>query len=305
MNEKEVWESINTDPFSKNWSQEQKQKMFDQIMEEGNPIVQATVDKTVFDLQAQFEIILYLLNKTDVSGLYISLLYLKQIGYLQIKDQNDIIKLLNLSRQTYFTKRDKLMKLGLIAIVRQHKRQIITFKGFRRIPHFVLPTDVTAFDSYIIDAANSIRPISSTILKTQKAINVEKAKQLEIEQKTNEKVQAELKRREQKKKEEDVSFDGENYKLVIHAYEQNKGVRLSGAYVLRAKKSIKEMFKAGYKVKQIVDCIKWFAEAEKIEEIKWVQQNSWTIETVMKKMPEFVAGKLTIKKLGDDLPEYT
>ena len=58
------------------------------------------------------------------------------------------------------------------------------------------------------------------------------------------------------------------------------------------------MFLAQRSVKQIVDCMRFFSEHDRDEDYKWMQ--SWTIETVMKKIPEHIAGKLKARSMDDD-----
>lgn len=71
----------------------------------------------------------------------------------------------------------------------------------------------------------------------------------------------------------------------------------------RYRKAAKNMFLSGWKVFDILQCMKFFNEHCKQEGYEWMQ--NWTLETVGKKIGEFKAGALKRPELGDDLPEYT
>lgn len=97
------------------------------------------------------------------------------------------------------------------------------------------------------------------------------------------------------------TFPNEKYTQVLDAYQRLKGITLTGPEFNRPKKAIKEMFLAGKTVEQIIGCMEIFARFQNEEGFTWMR--SWTMETVCKKMPEFVAGQLKPRELIDDLPK--
>lgn len=91
-------------------------------------------------------------------------------------------------------------------------------------------------------------------------------------------------------KRKNISFKRKDYSLVLEAYQRLKGIRLQGEEYKPVKQAIKSMFLSGRTPEQIIDCMEWFASLKE----DWAK--NWTINTVRKKMPEFVAGKFTKNK---------
>lgn len=87
-------------------------------------------------------------------------------------------------------------------------------------------------------------------------------------------------------KRKDIEFSKEDYKKVVSAYENLKGIKPQGGEYLPIQQTIKTMFMSGRTPEQIISCMEWFADSE--AEI-WEQ---WNIKTVKLKLPEFLSGKL-------------
>lgn len=85
----------------------------------------------------------------------------------------------------------------------------------------------------------------------------------------------------------DMSFKSEDYLLVLEAYQRLKGIRLQGEEFMPVRQAVKTMFMSDRTPEQIVACMEWFASLKE----DWAR--NWTINTVGKKLPEFVAGKFT------------
>ena len=58
----------------------------------------------------------------------------------------------------------------------------------------------------------------------------------------------------------------------------------------------------GENIYEIMDFMQWLHDNENNEEAPWVR--TWTIWTVQKKIPEFLAGKLKTKSVEDEYPKY-
>ena len=84
-----------------------------------------------------------------------------------------------------------------------------------------------------------------------------------------------------------ISFKKEDYSLVLQAYQRLKGIALQGEEFRPIERAIKSMFISRRSPEQIISCMEWFASLKE----DWAK--NWTIGTVQKKMPEFVAGKFT------------
>lgn len=92
------------------------------------------------------------------------------------------------------------------------------------------------------------------------------------------------------------------YEYVLKGYIDNKGVELKGKEVMDCLFVIKKMFDSERTPKQIVDFIQWLKLVENKEEYPWVR--NWTLNTVQKKLPEYLAGKLKIKTQEDEYVRY-
>lgn len=100
----------------------------------------------------------------------------------------------------------------------------------------------------------------------------------------------------------DVHTKGQ-YEYLIKEYMSCKGLELKGKEVTDCLFVIKEMLKSERTPDQIVDFMKWLKRYEKNEEQPWIR--AWTIQTVQKKLPEYLAGKLKyIHSWEDEYPAY-
>lgn len=102
------------------------------------------------------------------------------------------------------------------------------------------------------------------------------------------------------KKDSVEKFPQADYEVVLDAYCKAKRIELAGPEIARIKHAIKQMFLAKRTPEQIVACIHFFKRYQSDERYKWMQH--WTMETIMKKIPEFVGGTLKVQEMGDDLP---
>ncbi len=249
------------------------------------------------DISIRFEPALFLLDKTELGGIYLNLLVLSQIDYIAHKKQNELAKRIGLSNDTYYKRRDKLAKLGLIKLEKHGKKRVILIRKFNRLLEFKLPSDLQKYDAYLDKQIRLIRPLTENDLKQEE----ERLEQLRIDGIAEEKASEIVKKKEEIKKKEEQRFPAEDYVSVLNAYSKYKGLGLVGPEVLRAKHAIKQMFLAQRSVKDIVDCLRFFHDHWNKDGYQWM--HNWTLETVMKKMPEFVAGKLRLPEIGDDIPD--
>lgn len=91
---------------------------------------------------------------------------------------------------------------------------------------------------------------------------------------------------EDKNKRNHLKFPKENYNLVIKTYMRLKGISLSSSEFLPVQQAVKSMFISGHTPDDIILCMEFFAESALPH---W---QTWNINTVKMKMPEFKAGKL-------------
>lgn len=94
----------------------------------------------------------------------------------------------------------------------------------------------------------------------------------------------------------------DSYLNILISYMKYKGMEIRGDEVKRVLFVIKKMFDSERTVEQIVGFMKWMRENEDNEELPWVK--SWTMNTVQKKLPEFIAGKLKINSWEEEYPNY-
>lgn len=86
------------------------------------------------------------------------------------------------------------------------------------------------------------------------------------------------------------SFPQEHYNQVIEAYKTLKGLELKGREYDPVRQEIKTMFLSERTPAQIISMMKWLSATKE----EWAQ--TWTLGTVKKKLPEFLAGKLKSKE---------
>lgn len=84
----------------------------------------------------------------------------------------------------------------------------------------------------------------------------------------------------------ETSFKKEDYNLIIEKYQSLKGIQLKGNEFKPVQQTIKSMFLSGRSKEDIVACMEFLANNP-----KECWQN-WTINTILKQLPLFLAGKL-------------
>ena len=202
------------------------------------------------------------------------------------------------AEKTFMTKRDELIKVGLLKIekINRNKTQKITFCKPKRAPELNVPLGEE--EEYFKTLQKQLsRPITEAEIEAQNQLKIDAM----VSEKAKEKANELVKKKEEVKKREEQRFPAEDYRSVIDAYKKYKGLGLKGPEENRAKHTIKQMFLAERSVKDIVDCIKFFTEYQGKESFEWMR--SWGMETIMKKMPEFIAGKLKPHRMEDDYPD--
>lgn len=93
-----------------------------------------------------------------------------------------------------------------------------------------------------------------------------------------------------------------SYVLVISEYMKYKGIKLIGYEVKDVFFIVKQMFESQRTPADIIRCMQWFKNHEDSEEFLWIK--SWTIRTVQRKLPEFIAGKLNAPTTEELYPYY-
>ena len=110
----------------------------------------------------------------------------------------------------------------------------------------------------------------------------------------------------------DIKFPKTDYDIVLEVYQKLKGIKLQGREFEPCQQAIKTMFLSGRTKEQIVDFMSWIAsvledgkENEKLAR-QYIWLENWTLDTIKKKMPEYIAGKFAKVAEDDDLiiPSY-
>lgn len=251
------------------------------------------------DIQLEISILLH--DQTDLLGFYIQLLFMFQIGVLNHILQEELAPILGMSYPTFLTWRKKLEVCGLITIEGHGKLKFIAFNDVRRIGDIEFPNSPKAIIDYVKKLQKEIVILSPDVLEKEFKQQADQEAKLRIDAIIKEQVQKEKEKAKAKAKREEIRFPAEDYSLVLTAYTKYKGLGLQGTEIIRAKRAIKQMFLAKRSVKQIIDCMKFFHDNKNAEEYIWMR--SWTIETIMKKIPEFIAGTLKVRTMDDDFPD--
>lgn len=268
------------------------------LQDEKDVLWTVTDNRTGLDITTQFEVNLLLANHKELMGFYHQLIYYAQINILNFVKTQEIATLCGVTEKTFKTHREELEKLGIISVVTNNRRKEIKFNNVSRIPKFELPSSQLQWLPYIEKIKSSLVAYTPQyFVEEQKKQNDQQAK-IKVDAIIQDTLKKEREKAKAKAKREEQRFPNEDYDIVLTAYKKYKGVGLLGPEVIRAKRAIKQMFLAQRSIKQIVDCMKFFHDNQRNEEMRWLQ--SWTLETVMKKMPEFVAGKLKVRTMDDD-----
>jgi len=271
---------------------------------EGNVLLTVRDNRFAKPLFIDVELITLLWNEPHLVGFYIHLYYLQQLGLLSIAPDKKVAEVMGISYMSFLKYRDSLKKIGLINVTKNGTKCIVDLNQIDRLSKDDLkpPTNLDDFPNWMIKLQKKIQIITPEYAMKIQAI--EKAKEEKIQQEllAREAVKKAKEKEKAKAKREEKRFPNEDYEIVLNAYKKYKGVGLLGPEINRAKRAIKQMFLAERRIKDIVDCMKFFHDNQRNEEYKWLQ--SWTIETVMKKIPEFVAGQLKSRTMEDDYKKY-
>jgi len=102
-----------------------------------------------------------------------------------------------------------------------------------------------------------------------------------------------------------------DYKEITDAYQQYKGIKLSGAEFGEVKRAIKTILYSERTKKDIIDFMKWVSgvckeieEGNEEVERKFGWLSNWTMLTIKRKLPEFLAGKFQYDDMEVDIPSY-
>jgi len=94
-----------------------------------------------------------------------------------------------------------------------------------------------------------------------------------------------------KKKKEVQRFPKIQYNQVLVAYKKYTGVERKGTDLSFAWKSVRNLFLAGHKPKEIIEFMEWISENQDDPKYKWLKL--WNMETVRKLLPDYLSGRLT------------
>jgi hypothetical protein len=294
--ELKIWNEIRADPEYKDKTDEQLKKLMQEIIIEDDLPIEYEERKDNYDLIFQFETIIKLLDKPKLIGFLIQLRLFAQINFLTFRNQVDLASNMGISEPTFKNRRNQLVRIGLLDIERE-RRIKYKINSMNRIYDFKMPFTSEEKKKYLKNLQKKLVARNNDWIEQQKEGQAQLAMIEAVKEKAIEIVQ----KKEEAKKKEERKFPGIDYRVVLDGYTKYKGVSILGPEILRAKHAIKQMFLAERTPQQIVDCMKFFSENKNSDEFKWLK--SWTLETVMKKMPEFVAGTFN-KNSGFGLPEY-
>ena len=112
-------------------------------------------------------------------------------------------------------------------------------------------------------------------------------------------------------KRKDFTVPKELYKEITDKYQLYKGITLGGAEFGEVKRAIKTMLYSGRTKENIIDFMKFcwqvvkdIQDGDTAVEQKYGWLQNWTLLTIKRKMPEFIAGKFDIKRNYKKIPDY-
>lgn len=104
-----------------------------------------------------------------------------------------------------------------------------------------------------------------------------------------------------KKKQQYHRFPKIQYNQVLNAYNRISGVARKGNEMQTAWRQTRAMFLAGRKPDEIIRCMEWMEEHKDEPQFKWLK--FWTMGTVQKRLPDFLAGRFTNEEEDDGLEQ--
>jgi hypothetical protein len=246
-------------------------------------------------------------------GFYVRLLLLSQSGILDNVNQQQLAKLLNITPQWLIPKLKTLISLGLL--VQQKKGKDCIYK----IVNPVLP-DETILEVGRLKNTLIINTIKENFNYQETAELLDKTSKSSAKRQTqftqNELslaniynyntstpkpkniLTSKVKLNTPPKKPDIKRFPKIWYNMVLTAYAKHSGVERVGPELSWAHKATRNMFLAGRKPQEIIKFMEWLAENNDNPEFKWLK--FWTMDTVRKRLPDFLAGKLTGEEDQDD-----
>lgn len=240
-------------------------------------IINVKFDNSNRDLVTQNELILYLIKRVDLLGFYLGLQWADQVGLLRSISQKALAGYLGMSEPTFIKRRKELEKLGLLVVdIGTGVSRYYKFEYISRIPRFDPPKSLSEIPEYLDKATQSLQIGEMNSGQTSFVPFIPKISPKKVEKR----------------------YPKEDYNKVLIAYMKYKGVQLQGNEQNMCLRATKVMFRANRTVDQIVSFMKWLRDVEDAGGYEWTRL--WTIWTVQKKLPEFLAGKLGGVKRQED-----
>lgn len=253
-------------------------------------IKRIVIEEITFDLITQFETVLVLSHRPDLIGFCVLLKFYNQINLLTSLNQKQLAILMGLTEPTFIKRRKELEVIGLLEVKVEGNHRIYRLKFFKNLKFFKCPKSFGQTLDYLDKSRKSL------------TISSEETQQLTLNPIIYNNILS-LKSKNKYINNKNIKrYPKEYYTIVLRAFSKYKGVKLSGPEIPQHLRPIKMMFKANHKPKEIVDFMKWLHDHEDDERTSWARL--WTIWTVQKKIPEFLAGKLKSPKMEDEYPTY-
>lgn len=238
-------------------------------------VVDGEVEESNNDVIAQNEICILLIGNFELLGFYIALKWLIKTKILRQKTHKQLCDLLGVSPNKFIRLLKQLDDVGIVQIEENSVGIRYVFPAISRIPFVSIPKKLSEQKDYLTELRGSIGvgELNSLDLFAPKILQ---------------------------KKKPVVRFKKEDYKKVLDAYTEYKGVTFKGNEKNIALRDIKEMFKSGRSVDDISKCMAWFKDKSSSDDENYRWTKMWTIGTVKRKLPEFVNGLLDIQKEKDE-----
>lgn len=273
--------------------------------EQGVIIKSVEFDDRYDDLVVQFELALCLSRKPHLLGFYTALKLFKKMGLTTFLPQKILAQYLGLTETTYIKYRNELISLGLLQVEENGSMKGYILGGVGRLQN--LESGLQNLESLKLkngkEALNYLEKTANSLL----SFPSKKKGQMELTRSIYSNTTL-LNHNTNTNKSNTVTgiptakqsvkrFDKIIYTNLIQEYMKYKGIELRGAEMNIAYKAINTMLRSDRTPAQIVAFMKWLKENE---HETWVK--NWTMWTVQKKLPEFLAGKFKERTMQDDLP---
>ncbi len=271
----------------------------------------------VSDVLLPFESVLLLIKDQTSLGFYVSLRFMMQMGMVNYVSQKHLAKLLGLSQVTFISRRNELVRIGLLEVMINGNRRAYKLFQPRRVKNlypFTKPSEVgksldetrkMMYDGEMTSAnlrvlSNNIYVPNPSFPSNNNIPNKESNTVTNTLDTSISRVEGKLLKQvvDTKGSASTSHFNQHDLNRILKAYFKYSGTERKGPELIQVKGAIQAMYKAGRTADEIIRFMKWIDENKANKDYSWLR--FWTMWTVQKRLPDFLSGALTKEEEQND-----